>query len=174
MKNYIKLLVPVMLLSTPIAFAQSNNIDDEVVRENVAKYQIVELELEDDVRIMQETKAIYPVVFDESDENKVNQDRILVDPSLETTFKLDVDRDYDYEREITINYVRPENFNYDFMLTEEGLKVWLDDDGMMVKEIHMIDKNNKKKKVNMLTTKGMYNIILNNGETYEIEVKDMK
>lgn len=172
MKNYIKLLVPTIVLSTTIAFAQ-NDIQDEIVKENIAEYQIIESKIDDDSRILEDTKAIYPVVFDDDDAKKLNQDRIIIASRLETTFKLDTDKDFDYEREITINYIRPENFNYDFMLTEKGLKVWLDDNDMMVKEIHMI-KTKKKKKVNMLTSKGMYNILLSNGEVYEIEVKNMK
>lgn len=174
MKNYIKFIVPTILLSTTFAFAQDTIDDQEIVRENVAEYQMVDIETKDDIKIYRETKATFPVVFDADDKYKVNQDRILVAPSLETTFKLDVDRDSNYEREITINYVRPENFNYYFMLTEEGLKVWSDEVGISVKEIHMIDDNNKKKKVPMLTSKGMYNIVLANGETHEIEVKNMK
>ena len=173
MKNYIKILVPTILLSTSIAFAQDSIDDSDIVRENVAEYQIVEVELEDNMKMLQETKAMYPVVFDEDDKYKLNQDRIVVNPSLETTFKLDTDRDSNYEREITINYVRPENFSYEFMLTENGLKVW-SNKGMYVKEIHMIDDKNMKKKVNMLASEGMYNIIMKNGEVYEIEVTDMK
>ena len=93
---------------------------------------------------------------------------------METTFRLDVDRDSNFEREITINYVRPENFMYEFMLTEQGLKVWSNDKMNSVKEIHMIDDMNKKKKVSMLTSESMYKIILTNGEMHEIEVTDMK
>lgn len=174
MKNYIKLLVPTLLLSTSVAFAQEEINDNEIVRQNEAEYSIVALETEDNMRVLQETKAVYPVVFDESDAYKVNQERILVDPKLETTFKLDTDRDSDFEREITISYTKPENVRYDFMLTNDGLQVWANKNGVYAKEIHMIDNKNMKKKVPMLSTKGMYNIIMSNGETYEIEVTDMK
>ncbi|WP_046758383.1 hypothetical protein [Kordia jejudonensis] len=174
MKNYVKLLVPALLLSTTVSFAQNDTLEDEVVRENTAEYQVIEIETEDDMRILKETKATYPVIFDADDQYKLNQDRVLVDPILETTYKLDVDNDRDFEREITINYTRPRNFDYDFMLTENGLTVAYNRNGMMMKEIHMIDENNTKRKVNMLSTKGKYNIIMNNGEVYEIEVKDMK
>lgn len=174
MKKYIKFLVPIIVFTSSFAISQEMIQDSPVVRENEAEYQIVEIELENDMKLLQETKAIYPVVFESEDEYKLNQDRIVVEPSLETTFKLDVDRDSNYEREITISYVRPKNFRYDFMLTEEGLKVWSHKKGMAVKEIHMIDGDNMKKKVNMLSNKGMYNIILANGDVHEIEVKDMK
>ncbi|WP_046744979.1 hypothetical protein [Kordia zhangzhouensis] len=170
MKKYIKFLVPSILLSTSIAFAQDSVNGDPVVRENSAAYEIVEMELENNSKIYQETKATYPVVFDESDRYKLNQDRIVVAPRLETTFKLDSDNDSTYEREITIKYVRPENFRYDFMLTENGLQVWSNN----MKEIHRIDSYNNKKKVNMLSSEGIYNIISTNGEVYEIEVVDMK
>lgn len=170
MKNYIKVLVPTILLSTSVAFAQNANDENPVLRKNIAEYDVVEMELADNSKIIQETKATYEVVFDKDDRYKLNQERIVVPPKLETTFKLDSDRDSSYEREITIKYERPEDIRLDFMLTKSGLKVWSDD----MKEIHMIDENNNKKKVNMLSSEGMYHIISKDGKAYEIEVVDMK
>ncbi|WP_146169814.1 hypothetical protein [Kordia periserrulae] len=174
MKNYIKLLVPAIILSTSISFAQNNLKDSEIVRTNVTEYEIVEKAVNSEVRIYEDTKAVYPVAFENDDKYDLNQKRLIVAPALETTFKLDMDRDSNYEREITIKYVKPENFNYDFMLTRSGLNVWCTENGMKVKEIHRIESDNKKKKVSMLTTKGMYNIIMSNNNVYEIEVIDMK
>lgn len=167
MKNYIKILVPTILLSTSIAFSQ------EVVKENIAKYSVVEVETTDNNIIYEETKAIYPVVFDEEDKNKLNQNRLLVAPNIVKTFKLDNDKDSAYDREITINYNRPNNINYDFMLTDEGLKVWLVDTNMYIEKIHKV-VGNSEKKVPMLSREGMYKIILNTEEVYEINVTNMK
>jgi len=174
MKTYIKLLVPTLLLSTTIAFAQSDVADSEIVRENSTEYQIVEKEIGSELRIYEETLATYPVAFESDDQYELNQERLMVSPSLETTFKLDIDRDANYEREITINYVNPEDFNYEFMLTNNGLNVWCTEKGMSVKAIHKMNANTTKKKVNMLTTEGTYKIHMSDDEVYEIEVIDMK
>lgn len=174
MKNYIKLLVPTILLSTTMSFAQNDISTSEIVRTNVTEYEIVEKAINSEVRIYEDTKAVYPVAFESDDKYDLNQERLIVAPALETTFKLDMDRDSNYEREITIKYIKPENFNYDFMLTKSGLNVWCTENGMKVKEIHKIESDYNKKKVNMLTKKGMYNIIMSNNDVYEIEVIDMK
>ncbi len=174
MKNYIKILVPTILLSTSIAFAQDNVDDSEIVKENVAEYEIVEKAIASETRIYEETKATYPVAFDTDDEYNLNQERLIISPILETTFKLDINKDSNFEREITINYTKPDDFNYDFMLTRNGLNVWCTEKGMSVKNIYMIDAYNNKKKVNMLTKKGMYTIVMSNNDVYEIEVIDMK
>ncbi|AXG72341.1 hypothetical protein KORDIASMS9_04612 [Kordia sp. SMS9] len=174
MKNYIKILVPTIILSTSIAFAQDTVKASEIVRENVTEYEIVEKAIASETRIYEETIATYPVAFDSEDKYDLNQERLIVSPILETTFKLDTNKDSNFEREITINYTKPDNFRYDFMLTRNGLNVWCTEKGMSVKEIHMIDAYNNKKKVNKLTKKGMYNIIMSNNDVYEIEVIDMK
>lgn len=174
MKNYIKLLVPTIILSTATAFAQTAMNDSDIIRENVAEYEIVEREINNDARIYEETTATFPVAFDDEDSYKLNQDRIVLPPSLETTFRLDIDNDRDYEREMTIRYTRPADFKFDFLLTTSGLKVDAIASNMNIKNIFMIDTPTMKRNVEMLSLVGKYHIEMSNGEKYEINVTYMK
>jgi len=167
MKNYIKIIVPIILLSTSIAFAQ------EIVEKNSAKYEVTDEEGMEANMQFEETRVIYPVIFEKEDKKKLNQDRKVVKPNVEKTFKLDNDSDVAYDREITIRYERPKAISYDFMLTNKGLKVWLVDTSMYIKKIHKV-VGNTEKEVDMLSTQGMYKIILNNDDMYEINVTNMK
>jgi hypothetical protein len=174
MKNYINILVPTIILTASTAFAQNQIDDSEIIRENVAEYEIVERELTNDARIYEETTAIFPVAFEDEDAYKLNQDRIVMPPSLETTFKLDTNNDKSYEREMTINYVRPNDFKFDFLLTEAGLKVGSIASDISIKDIYMIDAPNFKRNVQMLSLVGTYEVLMTNGETYKISVTHMK
>lgn len=167
MKNYIKIIVPIILLSTSIAFAQ------DIVETTNPEYTAIEIETTDRTVQSEATKVIYPVIFEKEDRKKLNQDRKIVKPTIEKIFKLTNNKDASYDREITIIYERPKAISYDFMLTEEGLKVWLVDTSMYIKKIHKVVENTEKE-VDMLSTQGMYKIILDNDDMYEINVTNMK
>ena len=177
----LKITAIALLASASTIFAQENDMDYNPEISNMWTLKDVtktEVETENNdtyiVKQMEITEVFTPVMLDPADEFKLNQDIIFMPTQITKTIKLDYDRDSYYEQEVKFSYEKPQNFDLDFTMTENGIIILTDKDNLYVSK--MWDKNSKKYfsnvKMNRIKKEGSYTIKLSNNESVDIEISN--
>lgn len=135
------------------------NTDDEVA------YTIKQLEI---------TEEFTPVKLDPEDKYKLNQDIIFMPTQVTKKIKLDFDKDIYYDKEVEFSYLKPDNYEFDFILTKKGIIILTDKNSLSITKIW--DKKTKTEfsniKTNRIKHEGIYTVKLSNNKEVDITISN--
>ncbi|MEO9570217.1 MAG: hypothetical protein ABJH82_05885 [Polaribacter sp.] len=170
-----KLTVFTLLLTATTAFAQIGN---PKMSDNWAYSELTETLVENNknetflVKELEITEEYTPVLLDPKDKYKLNQDIIYLPTQVTKNLKLDYDKDKKYEKEVEFNYKKPDNFNLEFTLTENGIVIKTDKKEIIVSNIwnkntKLVHSNHRK---NRIKQEGTYIVEFSNNKKVDITV----
>ncbi|WP_299898000.1 hypothetical protein [uncultured Aquimarina sp.] len=150
------------------AFAQENKnvLIETIKKEN----KVIKDGQEITFKQFETESAEQPIVLDQEDRYKLNQDRSDIPHKVTKVIMLDNDSDESYDKMISLFYRRGEKELYDFDLTSKGLAVSADDEENSIKGIDKIE-NGKMLDTDLLNDEGLYQLTFANGDRHLISVE---